>query len=159
VGRFLDAYTVRLRTAVQGYTGEAIAQTIKAGLDAGATPAELAAQLQADATAAGGSMSPARSEAIARTESARAYVEGERKAWADSGVVQGKRWLLAPDACEFCQAVAAQFQAKQVGLDEPFFQKGAELTVGGSTMRLDYSDVQGPPLHPNDRCDLEPVIE
>jgi len=40
-----------------------------------------------------------------------------------------------------------------------FFAKGSTLTVGGSTMKLDYTDVQGPPLHPNDRCDLVPVLQ
>ena len=62
-------------------------------------------------------------------------------------------------ACEFCQEVAKQFNDKTVALNDPFFAKGSVLTVGESTMKLDYTDVQGPPLHPNDRCDLVPVLE
>jgi hypothetical protein len=159
VAEFLDSYSVELRGQIQGYTGEAIAQTVKGQLAEGATTADIAGKLRDDASLGGGSLSPARSETIARTESARAYVEGERKAWDDSGVVEGKQWLLAPDACDFCKEVAKQFETKNVKLNEPFFKKGQTITVGGASMKLDYSDVQGPPLHPNDRCDIVPVLE
>lgn len=159
VSEYLDNYTVKLRNEIQGYTGEAIAKYVKTGIEGGQTTAEMARGLREDASAAGGSMSPARSEMIARTESARGYVEGQRMAWQDSGVVEGKKWMLAPDACPFCEAMAAQFNSKSTPLDQPFMAKGSTLTAAdGSVMQLDYSDVQGPPLHPHDRCDLEPVL-
>lgn len=159
VSEYLDAYTVKLRNEVQNYSGEAIAKYVARGIEGGATTAEMARGLREEASAAGGSMSPNRAEMIARTESARGYVEGQRMQWQDSGVVEGKRWMLAVDACPFCEAMAAEFNSKTTALAEPFKRKGSTLTAAdGSTMALDYSDVQGPPLHPNDRCDLEPVL-
>ncbi len=160
VSEYLDSYTVRLRNEIQEYSGEAISQYVARSLEGGKSTAEIAAGLRDEASAAGGSMSPNRAEMIARTESARGYVEGQRMQWQESGVVEGKRWALAADACPFCEAMAAQFNAKSVALDQPFMAKGSTLTAAdGGTMVLDYSDVQGPPLHPNDRCDLEPVLK
>lgn len=159
VDAFLKQYTVELRQAIQGYTEQAVTNMVRDGLAAGQTPADLAASLREDVSAAGGSLSPSRSEAIARTESARAYVEGERMAWEESEVVEGKQWLLAPSACPFCEEVARQFNNRTVSLSEPFYKVGDSITAGGQTMKLDYQDVQGPPLHPNDRCDLVPVLK
>jgi hypothetical protein len=45
-----------------------------------------------------------------------------------------------------------------VDLDENFFDQGDEQTADWRgqeiVMRYDYSDVNGPPLHPNCRCVL-----
>ena len=159
VSEYLDKYSVRLRGEIQGYSGEAIAKYVARSIEAGNAPSETARGLREDASAAGGSMSPNRAEMIARTESARGFVEGERMSWQESGVVTGKKWMLAADACPFCTAAAAQFNDKSTPLDQPFYRKGSTLTAAdGSVMNLDYSDVQGPPLHPNDRCDLEPIL-
>ena len=159
VSEYLDKYSVKLRGEIQGYSGEAISQYVARSIESGSTPAETARGLREDASAAGGSMSPNRAEMIARTESARGFVEGQRAAWQESGVVTGKKWMLAADACPFCTAAAAQFNDKSTPLDQPFYRKGSTLTAAdGSVMNLDYSDVQGPPLHPNDRCDLEPIL-
>ena len=102
-----------------------------------------------------------RAERIARTESARAYVEGQEAAWELSGVVDRKQWLLAPKPCEFCRAAAAEWNEKGgVPIGQAFYKRGHVLTGDeGGVMRLDYSDVSGPPLHPNCRCDLIPVLE
>ena len=62
--------------------------------------------------------------------------------------------------CEFCRAAARLFSEKPVALNQPFFPKGSTLAgVKGGVMALDYDDVNGPPLHPNDRCSVSAVLE
>jgi hypothetical protein len=95
---------------------------------------------------------------VARTESARAFVEGERLGWQESNVVQGKQWMLAAGACPFCDATAQRGTAKVYNLDEPFWKMGDTITTGGGSFTVRYGDVQGAPLHPNCRCDILPVL-
>ena len=95
-----------------------------------------------------------RAEMIARTETARAYSVGKVEAWGATGVVTRKIWHAAGDACPFCLAM----NGKQVGVAESFFKEGDSMKVkwrGQSlSMNFGYSDVIGPPLHPNCRCVL-----
>lgn len=80
----------------------------------------------------------ARAEMVARTETAFADVAGNLEGYRASGVVQGKRWILGDEACDACQAL----DGVTVGLDEAFPGEGGD----------------GPPLHPNCRCDVTPVL-
>lgn len=101
-----------------------------------------------------------RAETIARTESARAYSDGQISSWEDSGVVKGKKWLISPQACEFCVAAQSMYGSTPVSLDTNFFENGAILTAkSGSTMTLDFDDISGPPLHPNCRCTIIPELD
>ena len=96
---------------------------------------------------------------IARTEAQRATRKAESEAWKSTGLVEGKKWLLAPDPCEFCQAASEQFGQKSVGINEPFYKQGDTLTgADGGELALDYEAVDGPPLHPNCRCSMQPVL-
>jgi HK97 family phage portal protein len=102
---------------------------------------------------------------IARTEAQRASRRAEVEAWKASGVVTGKTWLLAPDPCEFCEAASDAFSKNAVGLDDSFYQKG-DLLFGSPDkegnrreMLMDYEDIDGPPLHPNCRCALQPRLD
>jgi hypothetical protein len=114
----------------------------------------------AEAIRGTGAFDTARATTIARSETARAYTHGTEEGWKQSGVVKGKRWLLAPGACEFCRAAAKSYAGRTVGLGDPFYERGAVLTgTDGGTMNLDYDNVDGPPLHPNCRCDLAAVTE
>ena len=97
---------------------------------------------------------------IARTEAQRASRRAEVEAWKASGVVSGKTWLLAPDPCEFCEAASDAFSKNAVGLEESFYGEGSEI-IGkdGGVMVADYEDIDGPPLHPNCRCALQPRLD
>lgn len=82
--------------------------------------------------------SDARAETIARTETAFADVEGNLEAYRQSGVVAQKQWLTAPGCCDECHEIDGVI----VPLDGEF--------PGGAS---------APPLHPNCRCDVLPVLE
>ncbi|MEM6259690.1 MAG: phage portal protein [Planctomycetota bacterium] len=125
------------------------------GIAAGESPAKLTARVREQFA----SFSDHRSEMIARTESALAYERGQQAAWRDSGVVAGKKWLLAPGACEFCEAIAAVYAEKSIGLGDNFVEKDANIRgTRGGTMKANYRALDGPPVHPSCRCDLIPVL-
>jgi hypothetical protein len=155
VSRYIDNATTRLASAVNQTTEVRVRDILGQSLEQGRTVQQMAQEIQQTLGVTGD-----RAETIARTESARAYVQGQEEAWKQSGVVVGKTWLLAPDACEFCRAAARQFAANPVPLGQPFYKMGDTLAgVSGGTMILDYSDVDGPPLHPRCRCAERPVLE
>ena len=96
---------------------------------------------------------------IARTESARAQSLAKSMTWEMTELVSGKKWLLAPDACPFCTEASKFFEDGQ-DVAKPFFALGDVLELkDGSKMIIDYADVQAPPLHPNCRCDMIPVVD
>lgn len=152
--QFIEDYTVQLSDSINNTTAIQLRDIMNVGEDADRSIQAISSNIrQMDSEVTG-----FRAERIARTESARAYVEGERVAWRESGVVAGKKWLLAPGACQFCRALKAEIPGS-IPLDQPFYPLGTLLTgVEGGRMKLNYQPVMGPPLHPNDRCDLLPVL-
>ncbi|MFZ9375148.1 MAG: phage minor head protein, partial [Burkholderiaceae bacterium] len=164
--RYVERASVRLATrAVDGVNGTTEVQLrdlLGDGMQKGETSRELAARVEswAEGDEEGVTMTRKRALMIARTEAARAASTAEQDAWRSTGLVTGKRWLLAPDPCEFCAAAAKSFGKNGVGLDEPFYAKGDTISAGkAGTMTLDYEDVHGPPLHPHCRCAVQPVLD
>jgi hypothetical protein len=95
---------------------------------------------------------------IARTETARSVTLGSISAWDETGVVIAKEWDATNDSCPFCQAMDGQI----VELDAPYFEKGRAMTVEFRGRDISMSmgmTVAGPPLHPNCRCALKPVVD
>ena len=84
--------------------------------------------------------SDSRADMIARTETARADVQGNMIGYRESGLVTGKEWSTADDdlVSEECAANAEQ---GIIGFDENF-----------------VSGADAPPEHPNCRCDVLPVL-
>ncbi len=165
----LEAYTrsesVRLaRGAARGvnrYTVVRFSEIIGTGVQDGKTIPEIASDVQEWAGEKGDAERATRSRAlmIARTEAQRASRKAEVEAWKATGIVEGKVWLLAPDPCEFCEAASDAFSKNQIGLEDSFYQKGSVLTgADGGELSLDYEDIEGPPLHPNCRCSLQPRL-
>ena len=144
----------RMAQSVTRTQAARIQTTIRAGIEENLTTAEVQQLLRErglDAT---------RAQAIARTETARAYSDGQIAAWEDSNVVQGKVWLVSPFACQFCEAAAAEFATKQIGLRDNFYTIGQTITgIDGGTMTIGFDDVSGPPLHPNCRCSIDAALE
>jgi SPP1 gp7 family putative phage head morphogenesis protein len=77
-----------------------------------------------------------RSDMIARTEVAFADIQGNLAGYRESGVVEGREWVIAQDEyCEDCESMS-----------------GMVVPIGGDFPGGD------PPLHPNCRCDILPII-
>ena len=117
--------------AIDETTRERIRDLVVMAEDKGWSNGELASAIQEDAA-----FSDSRAEMIARTETAFADIQGNLAGWEASGVVESKEWSVSQDeVCDECMALDGQV----VGLDEQF--------PDGD-----------PPLHPNCRCDLLPVV-
>lgn len=119
--------------AITDSTREMLRATVQRAIEEGSTAAEIRHEIIESY-----GFSPARALCIARTETAFARNQGALIAAKQSGVVLGKKWELGEEACELCEANAAQ---GQVGLDG-VFQSGDEA----------------PPAHPNCRCSLGYVL-
>jgi hypothetical protein len=145
---------IRMAQSVSDSLAERVSNIIRIGIEETATGTDVIGLLEE------AGFDENRAQTIARTESARAYTDGQNAAWEASGVVKGKTWLVSPYACEFCEAAAKEFGEKSVGVKDAFYERGATITgASGATMALDFDDTSGPPLHPNCRCSLLPVID
>ena len=145
---------IRMARSVSDSLAERVSNIIRIGIEETATGTDVIGLLEE------AGFDENRAQTIARTESARAYTDGQNAAWEASGVVKGKTWLVSPFACEFCEAAAKEFGEKSVGVKDAFYERGATITgASGATMTLDFDDTSGPPLHPNCRCSLLPVID
>ncbi len=101
-----------------------------------------------------------RAERIARSEIIRASNFGAEQAYLQSEVVVRKKWIVSRDErlCPYCEPMAG----KEVVLGMVYFQRGDVLhnpdPESIATLRLDYEDIFHPPLHPQCRCTLSPVL-
>lgn len=94
-----------------------------------------------------------RAETVARSEEARAVTAGTEEGYMQAGV-EVKEWNAAGDSCPFCLAM----HGRRIAVGVPFFKQGDTMRAGGQDLALDYADTDGPPLHPNCRCALLPVV-
>lgn len=116
--------------AIDEATRDALRSMTTAAMDSGISNDDLANEI-AEAFA----FSDSRAEMIARTETAFADVNGNLIAWDASGVVESKEWSANPECCDEC----SDLDGETVPLGDSF--------PGGD-----------PPLHPNCRCDVLPVL-
>ena len=157
VAESIRKFNLRLAGEVTQATIDAIKETLAQGVEAGESIDQLKKRVMDT-----GKFSAERAETIARTESARGFVSGQEMGWQASGVVKGKKWLLAPGACPYCREAAKLFNSKAAGqaLGQPFLKLGDTITPPGKApMTIKFDAINGPPLHPNDRCDIVAVLE
>ena len=76
--------------------------------------------------------------------------------------IEYKQWYTAQDGlvCGFCQ----EMHNKIVGVSENYWALGDTMNVDVPdekpiSMTFSYEDVGEPPLHPNCRCTILPVVE
>lgn len=117
-------------------TREALRNLVVKGVEQGWGPGTLK-----EAITDSHSFSEKRAESIARTELAHAHVNGNIAGWRASGVVIGKKWILADthpqeDVCDNNQLEG------EIPLEQDF-----------------SSGHDGPPAHPECLCDLVPIIK
>lgn len=93
-----------------------------------------------------------RAERIARTESLRTSNRTVEQVYKQNGY-SSVEWFINPGACEFCRTYAGR--VKSIGSN--FNNIGDVITAdNGSTMRIEYDNIDTPPLHPNCTCSLIP---
>ena len=157
---FVKKHSFKFAEAVNKETNEKLRLHFAQGLAAGETTTEIRKRVLDNVF--GSQITRNRAEMIARTESARAMMAGTEEAWKSAEVVTGKEWNGASDMCEFCQAMNNKFGPGTggVSLGGTFVKQGTTVTgVDGGTLGTDYGAIPYPPIHPNCRCDLIPVIE
>lgn len=96
-------------------------------------------------------------EKITRTEVIRASNYGALDAWTHSDQVVAKQWLTAMD--DRTDPLCEYMNGKVIPMSKNFFDKGDTLSVGDHSTKFDYGSVKVPPLHPNCRCTLLPVLD
>ena len=109
-----------------------------------------------------GTASTYRAFMIARTESAMAENYSDVVAWEQTGVVESKQWFTAEDehVCGFCH----EMDGVTITLKQSFFDKGDVMMFEDKNgkpheMMLDFRTIGEPPLHPNCRCVLLPILK
>lgn len=106
--------------------------------------------------------STSRAERIARTEVLTATNKAALEAYKQSdGLVIAKEWYTAMDekVCPWCGRMENGGNGVTIALDANFFERGESFTGNdGSPLNLDFRSISAPPLHPNCRCTLIPVV-
>lgn len=116
---------------------ESLTKVLHDGIKEGLSIAQIRANIQANLE----SMSKIQAQRIARTEVLRVSSQAAIDAWEQSGVVEGKQWLTA-GAIDEC----ADYEGQIVKLHGNFYDDITEFKDGD------------PPLHPNCRCVVIPVV-
>lgn len=118
-------------------------------------------KLRDELTGIYGGWDKTRAQMIAQTETIRSSNAGAVASYAKAGI-EHKQWFTAEDGrvCGYCQ----EMHGKIVGTTETFWAMGDEMTIEvedqkPTTMTFTYEDVGAPPLHPNCRCTILPVVE
>lgn len=128
--------------AAEKYGGirEQVRQTLMEGIEKGESIDKLTDRINAIYNP----LEVQNAEVIARTETVRAANYGREVGYTQSGLVEGKQWVVTYDdrTCEECRRMAN----KIVKLNDNFF----------STL---FGYVQNPPLHPRCRCTIVPVLK
>lgn len=149
--KYINQRFDRFADATNDQTIKNIESTIAEGVAAGESVTKLKKRIREVYKEA----TDIRAKRIARTEALAASNEGANEAYRQSPLVNAKEWMANPGACEICQAI----NGKVVGLDEDYFKNGQTVEgVEGGKLKLNYENVAHPPVHPNCRCTIVPVI-
>ena len=158
ITNYLKDNAMRNSKEVNDETRKQLQATLKEGISLGETIEKLKTRVMS----VFGTASTERAYTIALTESANAQNYADVEAWKQCGGVIAKEWYSAEDVsvCGFCRPL----DGKRIKLDEEFYEKGERATFTDAkghehTMKLDYRSIGEPPLHPNCRCVLLPVME
>lgn len=152
--QYLRSYTVQLARQITDSTEQQLRGAVEAGILSGESVDQRANRIAAVLRDSSGY----NAERIARTESSYAYNGGEVQAWRAQGI-EKMRWVLSPNACPQCEALAARFNEPHP-TDKPFLRVGETLAgKDGQAWTITYRDVAHPPLHPNCTCTVVPVVE
>lgn len=133
--KWAEEHSGELVKGLDETTRDLVRTLVSEAVDKGWSNDELADELEGSEA-----FSEARSDRIARTETAFADCTGNLIGWQESGVVDNKEWITSHNGseCEICLGMDGEV----VGLDAAF---------------SDGSDC--PPAHPHCECDFLPVVK
>lgn len=157
VQKYLKKEGVKYVKALNEETAEQLRDTLAEGV----SNQESISQLKARVTKVYDDAKGYRAERIARSEVLRATNFATEEAYKQSKVVEKKEWLTAHDerTCPWC----APMDGKAIELKEVFYEQGDTVTGTNDKgkkvyLNIGVSNISHPPLHPNCRCTLVPVI-
>lgn len=152
IANYYENRSTLISKGIDDETQKLLATSLGAGISGNESLSELIDRVEGVYGAASGY----RAERIARTESIASTTRATLEGWEQSGVVEGKMWKVGSfNPCKYC----LDMDGKIIRLGENYFEKGSSLTVAGAgTMKLDYDDVPGPPVHVNCACTLMAVL-
>lgn len=137
-------FTGSMLSTEQDKMAKIISQGIKNGLSI--------PQIRASMLEAFDQLNKVQADRVTRTEVLRISNQSAVDAWAQSGVVEGKQWLTAED--DRVDGDCKELNGRIISLSDTYLDKGA--SIGDFTNN--YADVDEPPLHPNCRCVVLPVL-
>ena len=143
---YAEAHAASLAKGLQQSTIDALRGVISRGVEQGFGIDKLTEEI----TTNGRIFNPDRARIIARTETARAFNQGNLETYNEVPYVAGKRWIVATNACKYCVEAFNQSRTNAKSLNEPF-------VVDIGKVKVRRVEVQCPPLHPNCRCGIQSV--
>ncbi len=152
VAAFIKTHAFEFAQRISETTADEVRRMILAAQSEGWSIVRLKEELQA----VYGGWSDIRAEMIARSETIRSSNAGLVEGFRQSGISEIE-WFAALDErlCPFC----SEMHGKQIAIGEAWFAAGSVMQVGDEVLMMDYGDVMWPPLHPNCRCVMQPVID
>ncbi len=157
IKRYLKTDGVKYISAINEETSDALREELVAAVDNQESIAQIRERIQKVYDDAKGY----RATRIARSEVLRASNFATEQAYIQSGVVEKKEWLTAHDerVCPFCGPMDGKtIKVKEVFFEEGDVVRGKNENGKSVTMTVGVDDVSHPPLHPNCRCTLIPVV-
>lgn len=152
IANYYETRASLISVGIDEETQKLLGASLREGITAGEALGELTDRIESIYGAAAGY----RANRIARTESISATTRATIDGWDQSGVVEGKMWRIGSyNPCKYC----LEMDGKVIKLTANYFDKGGKLEVPGvGTMKMDYTDVEGPPVHVNCACTLMAVL-
>ena len=158
IQNFIKTNSLQVAKEINTETEKQIRATLAQGMRENETIQELTARIMH----VFGTASTYRAFMIARTEAAMAENYSDVVAWEQTGVVESKQWFTAEDehVCGFCH----EMDGVTITLKQSFFDKGDVMMFEDKNgkpheMMLDFRTIGEPPLHPNCRCVLLPILK
>ena len=158
IQNFIKTNSLQVAKEINTETEKQIRATLAQGMRENETIQELTARIMH----VFGTASTYRAYMIARTEAAMAENYSDVVAWEQTGVVESKQWFTAEDehVCGFCH----EMDGVTITLKQSFFNKGDVMMFEDKNgkpheMMLGFRTIGEPPLHPNCRCVLLPILK
>ena len=158
IQNFIKTNSLQVAKEINTETEKQIRATLAQGMRENETIQELTARIMH----VFGTASTYRAFMIARTERAMAENYSDVVAWEQTGVVESKQWFTAEDehVCGLCHGM----DGVTITLKQACFDKGDVMMFEDKNgkpheMMLDFRTIGEPPLHPNCRCVLLPILK